>query len=496
MEQFLQDPLVQFLALFLVWGIAKIAVAPTRLSRLLLNIISFLALTALLFYNQLPPYMQDESKASMAVIITHGVLKTTWWGGCASLLASCVRMFLTFERKPREGRLLQDLVVALIYVTAALCIVAYVFRLPVGTVVATSGVFAIVLGLALQSTLNDVFSGIALNLGRPLTVGDWVVLDDGVQGRVIETNWRSTQLLNGSNDLVVVPNSVLAKSRITNMSGPDASHGASISVRFVPTRPLRSLLEAMDHALLSSNSILKIPAPSVSIVSLEKDAVAIELGFRVNNLDNIGRAKNELFGLVLRHAEASGVQLAPAPGTVQVQINTVDQERPQTRSSTPLRLMHSIALFASLTEEEKQDLASNMVRKTYRKGELIAESQIALTSLMIVRSGVVAVEENEGESRVELGRLAPGDFFGERGVLMGALELVNARALTAVVMYEIPKEKLAAILRERPSVAEELGALLATRAEAEHAIHGTVTTTPHSAALSARIRHFLHLGSA
>ena len=496
MVHLIHNPLIQFLALLFMWGVAKLFAPSTRLSRLVLNVLLFAALTALLFHHQLPPYMEDESQASITETITHGVLKTTWWVGCALLLASCVRMFLTFERKPREGRLLQDLVVALIYLTAALCIVAYVFRLPIATVVATSGVFAIVLGLALQSTLNDVFSGIALNLGRPLTVGDWVVLDDGVQGRVIETNWRSTQLLNGANDLVVVPNSVLAKSRITNMSGPDTSHGASIRVRFVPTRPLKILLDAMDQALLSSNSILKTPAPSVSILALEKDAIEVELGFRVTDMGRVGKAKNELFGLVLRHAEAAAIQLAAAAGSIQVVMRAAEQDHTPSRPSTPIRVVHSIALFTALTDEEKQDLAASMVRATYRKGDMISQSRTALNSLMVVRSGVVAVEENDGGVRVELGRLAPGDFFGERGVLLGAVELADARALTPVVMYQIPKDKLAAVLRERPSVAEELGAVLASRAEAEQAIHGSATDTHRSAALSTRIRQFLHLGSA
>ena len=77
-------------------------------------------------------------------------------------------MFLIFERRPREGRLIQDLVVGLIYLGAGLSVVAYVFSAPVGTLIATSGVFAIILGLALQSTLSDVFSGIALNLSQAL----------------------------------------------------------------------------------------------------------------------------------------------------------------------------------------------------------------------------------------------------------------------------------------------------------------------------------------
>ena len=77
----------------------------------------------------------------------------------AWVLTGFARVFLIFERRPREGRLMQDLIVGLIYLSAALSIVAYVFSAPVGTLIATSGVFAIILGLALQSTLADVFSG-------------------------------------------------------------------------------------------------------------------------------------------------------------------------------------------------------------------------------------------------------------------------------------------------------------------------------------------------
>ncbi len=159
------------------------------------------------------------------------------WIGGAMVLVSSVRLFLILERKPREGRLIQDLVVGVIYLGAGLSVIAYVFSVPVGTLIATSGVFAIVLGLALQSTLNDVFSGVALNLGRPYTVGDWIVLDEGVQGRVVETNWRSTHLLSATNDVIIVPNSTLAKRRLTNLTSPDEAHGVTINIRVLPTSP-------------------------------------------------------------------------------------------------------------------------------------------------------------------------------------------------------------------------------------------------------------------
>src|SRR5262249_28233816 len=120
-------------------------------------------------------------------------------GRCGrDLLTSFTRIVLIFERRPHESRLMQDVVVGVIYLGATLSVLAYVFSVPVGTLIATSGVFAIILGLALQSTLADVFSGVALNLSRAYKVGDWIVLSDGAQGRVVETNWRGTSLLNSA----------------------------------------------------------------------------------------------------------------------------------------------------------------------------------------------------------------------------------------------------------------------------------------------------------
>lgn len=493
MTEVISDPVVQFVALLILRGVAKFVFADSRLIRLVLNLVLFSALTLLLILHGIPPYLREEGQNSVAERISSGFLKAVWWLGGAMVLASLVRMFLIFERKPREGRLLQDLVVALIYLTAVLCVIAYVFSLPVGTIIATSGVFAIVLGLALQSTLNDVFSGIALNLGRPLTVGDWIGLDDNVQGRVVETNWRSTQLINGSNDLVVIPNSLLAKSRITNMSGPDETHGASLKIRMKLDRPPSLILDSMEKVLLSSNRICASPTPSASILAVDRDTVEFELSFRVLSLGKVSGAKNELFDLVFRHAAAAGLELAPPPGT-----NHVDVSRDgvsATRLSTPMRIISTLPLFAGLTDQEKESLASSMNRLTFKKGEVIAHHDTALTSLMILRSGVAVVEESdEIQGRIELGRLAPGDYFGERGVLLGALELADVKALTPVVIYEIAKERLATILRERPVVAEEMAQLLNARTQAEEQLHQNLQEVqPQVSAISMRIRQFFHL---
>jgi small-conductance mechanosensitive channel len=216
---------------------------PTR--RLVCQLAFFAALTALLLYHGIVPHEAGPPGASSLERVFIGLAKVIWWINAAWFLISVVRVFLIIEGQPREGRLVQDLVVGLIYLGATLSVVAYVFDAPVGTLIATSGVVAIILGLAMQSTLSDVFSGIALNLGRPYSIGDWIELGDGIDGRVVETNWRATHLLNGLNDLVIVPNSGLAKARLTNLSSPERSHGITIAVRLAPTRPPAAMIDVM-----------------------------------------------------------------------------------------------------------------------------------------------------------------------------------------------------------------------------------------------------------
>ena len=78
------------------------------------------------------------------------------------------RLFVVFETRPRETRIISDLLAGVIYLVTLLAIVNFVFEVPIGGLLATSGVIAIVLGLALQSSLADVFSGIAVGIERPL----------------------------------------------------------------------------------------------------------------------------------------------------------------------------------------------------------------------------------------------------------------------------------------------------------------------------------------
>ncbi|WP_157865913.1 mechanosensitive ion channel family protein [Mesorhizobium japonicum] len=447
-----------YVALVGLAGIAVWRMIPQRLSaaRLFVQIACFLTMSLLLFDGGVVPYELTAGDEPAANAIVIGLAKILWWVHCAWALIGLVRIYVVFERKPHEARLLQDLVVGVVYVGASLSILAFVFGVPIGALIATSGAFAIVLGLALQNTLSDVFSGIALNLGRPYLLGDWIVLSDGIEGRVVETDWRATHLLTPANNVVALPNSVLAKMGLTNVSSPDETHGLSILVRLAPTKSPAAIVEAMRAVFLSSDSIVKAPPPVVAIKGLDADAIVIELSFRAPNIGQRIAARNDVFDLVYRHAKSAGLHLA----TQSSSISAASLPNRETWPFTAIELIEGTALFSALTDQEREALAETALVRTYRKGEILVREGEMLQSLMIVRSGVVVRQRGEEAHPQEIGHLAPGDFFGETGLLAGYREPLTLRAVTQVVAYEIDQQSFAPLLLSRPEMAEELAAIL------------------------------------
>lgn len=493
----LADPLVQTGLLSLFGALTTHAALRHRPAlRLVGQIILFAVLTLLLFWHGIVPYEGGPAQTSTLQSVFLGLAKIVWWVNAALTLVGCVRVFLIFERQPREGRLIQDLVIGMIYVGVALSVFANVFSFPVGTIIATSGVFAVIFGLAMQSTLSDLFSGIALNIGRPYGIGDWITLGNGIEGKVLETNWRATHLLSGTGDLIVLPNSTLAKANLTNLSRPDHSHGVKLPVRIAPTKSPRIIADVMRAALLNSGSVLPRPQPSVHVKSLDAEALELELSFHVRDYATASAVKDEVFDLVARHVRAAGLLLASPTGRAP----EFDMEAArEPHRPTPLRLLDAIPLFASLTEDEKETLAATMLRRTYRAGETVMAQGAIVTALTVLRSGVLVVSRSEGGQDNEVRRLAPGDFFGETGLLTGSGEPGSIRALTFAVVYEIGAAGLAPLMRDRPAIAEELGSVLAQRATVVHGeakVPITATVDHGSVArLAALIRAYIHPSS-
>jgi small-conductance mechanosensitive channel len=454
------DPLVVVFGLFAVGILAsRLFFRNYPIGLAILRVILLILLTGALLHAKIIPYEPLESSGVPLLDIVHAVLKIAWWLWAAWFLVGLSHATFRFERHLHDGRLLQDLISGFIYVAATLAIITYVFDLPIKGLLATSGVIAIILGLALQSTLGDVFSGIVLNFSRPYGPGDWVNIGGETSGRVIEINWRATHLLTGQRDLAIIPNSTIGKSKIVNLSYPSDVHGVTTTVQVAPGRSPSAIAALIDRAILNCCLILQTPAPSVIVKAMSAASIDFEIDFFVQDLGSTTRAQNELLDLIYRHLTLAGIGLANLVTTTPV---SRDAEMPGKRRSRAELLLDHVAIFATLSTEERSAIAEKLKPRRYRKGEKLFEPGVVSQSLYLVSSGVLS-STRDGGIEEELWRLGPADHFGEIGLLTGAPAAVSAMALTPVVVCALSQDDLMPILKTHPEIAEALNGDLAQR---------------------------------
>jgi small-conductance mechanosensitive channel len=92
------------------------------------------------------------------------------------------------------------------------------------------GVGGLAVALALQDTLTNLFAGVHILAAGKIQPGDFIQLDNGMQGHVVDTNWRNTTIRQLPNNLVIVPNSTLASSVVTNYYRPEEEVSVSVQV--------------------------------------------------------------------------------------------------------------------------------------------------------------------------------------------------------------------------------------------------------------------------
>src|SRR5262245_55347876 len=404
-----QDPLVVALGLLVVGVVTArllFRTHPTR--RALTRFVFFTLLTVALLSGQIVPYQPVGPTGPVLHRAVGVVLQIAWWVWAAWLLVGILRSVLVFELREREGKLLQDILAGLIYLAAFFAIIAYVFNLPVQGLIATSGAIAIIIGLALQSSLSDVFSGLVLNFSRPYRLDDWIKLEGGTEGQVIELNWRATHILMSQRDLAIVPNSTIAKSKIVNVSSPSRIHGMNVSVKLDARTPPSAGIGILRHALVNSRRILAFPEPAIAVKSMNAAAVAYELTFFVENLNLATNAQNELFDLVHRHLASAGIQLASPEGQP---FAFPIGDSPQKARSDAERLLEQVTIFETLTLNEREMISAKMTQQRYDRDDILLQPGVVLQSLFFIGSGVLSVTRAKNNNEVELLRLGPGDHF-------------------------------------------------------------------------------------
>lgn len=379
-------------------------------------------------------------------------------------------------------RLLRDVTRIIVYALAVSGIVKVVFQQDIGKFWAASGLFGLVLGLALRNVIMDVFMGLAMNFDRPFEIGDFILVQGGATGRVVEINWRTTRILTSEGSLIVIPNGKLGELTVTNFSKPDPKGEMEFVVSLdasVPAERAIRVLTAGAMSVAGTNGVLEDPAPKTRIKGFTGVGVDYKIKYGIDpRLGGPGKARHAIMQAVLAQLHYAGLHLAVNKQEV---ITGLEHARHQDPSSISDRatLLARTDLFRRLDPAGLEHLALRMRQVDVKAGEAVVHANEPGDSMFIVFEGLlhVQVPSVDRQSQVRVGKLGAGSFFGEISALTGEPRTATVTAASDSLIFEIQKDAFASLLSTYPEMLQILGEAIAARrsrtaaalAEADHA---------------------------
>lgn len=161
------------------------------------------------------------------------------------------------------------------------------------------GVGGLAVALALQDTLSNLFAGFYVAVARQVRLGDYIKLDGGQEGYVIDINWRSTSIRSLANNLIVVPNSKLAQAIVINYHLPEKRMGTGLQVNVALDSDVAQVEQVLlDIGLAAARDVpgmLADPAPSVAFdPGVGESSLGFSLNYQVAEFVNQFAVRNEL----------------------------------------------------------------------------------------------------------------------------------------------------------------------------------------------------------
>jgi small-conductance mechanosensitive channel len=181
----------------------------------------------------------------------------------------------------------------------------------------TLGVGSVAIALALQDTLSNFFAGVYLRLDHPVRLGDYIKLESGEEGFVMERGWRSTRIKALSNNTIVVPNAKLASTIVTNFSLPDPHMSLlipiSVNLTSDPQQVENILVDEANRALEAVPGLLSDSAPFVRFIpGFGQFSLDFTLICRVGNYVDQYLVQHELRKRIYKRFHDEGIEF-PVP---------------------------------------------------------------------------------------------------------------------------------------------------------------------------------------
>jgi len=395
------------------------------------------------------------------------IVETALWTSIiyAVLLAFNVVVFENAAKeswRSRAPKLFQDLIRVLLVVIGAAIVLSVVWRQDLGGLVAALGVGSIVLGLALQETLGNLMSGIALFFERPFSVGDFISVG-AKSGVVVQVSWRSVHLRTVERNLLVLPNSALGRETITNYSQPTQRQMLRLSFSFGLDAAPNRVKEALLAVARETPHVIQEPPPRVVAREQLADRIRYEARLALEHGRYIVDVVDHFTSAVWYAAQRSGIPL-PLPRAVELQVHEAGDDGADSRQGLLVRLRRAEG-FNALPEASIAPLAAAAHSVLFGTGEHLIEAGQVPRYVYAITSGE-ALGAFPRESN-ELGTIRFGinDVLGVIALARAQpseLQIVAATDLTAV---RVPALLVARAMQEHPPLGNHFARVAQARDE-------------------------------
>ncbi len=289
--------LSQFLKYILLnWVPCLTAVTRTELDdRILARITppaALLVIFAGLYYSvhylPLPPKIQLVS--SGAIFIINVIIISNIAYRCIDELIKCYANFLTVHGKDgldRQVIPLLEKIVIIILIGTSLIITLKHFNYDILSLITAFGIGSLAIGMAAKDTLAHMISGFTLMIDRPFRIGDRIQLNNGQIGDVLDIGLRSTRIKTLDNILLIIPNSDLCNTMVTNQAFPDHSVRGKINIGVSYNSDVGHVKNLLVLIALDIKEVLRNPAPEAFFVSFGDYALNFVLYFWVEEYNDL-----------------------------------------------------------------------------------------------------------------------------------------------------------------------------------------------------------------
>ena len=366
-------------------------------------------------------------------------------------------------------RIIRDLLLAVVYVAFTLVQLS-TNGVNISGIVATSAVLTAVIGFSLQDTLGNIMGGMALQMERTISVGDWIKIDPHV-GRVIEIRWRQTTIETRNWDTVIIPNSQLMKAQVVILgrrSNQPVQHRQHVYFQVDFRYPPNEVIALVEAAVQGTpiKAVASEPKPNCVLIDFKDSAGLYDLRYYLTDLGIDDPTDTEMRTRIYFALKRAGVPLSiPAQSLfLTSQTRHREEQKLDEEMDHRVKALGGVELFDGLTDEERKEIARNLRQAPFRKGEIMTRQGAVGHWLYIIIEGRAEVDLSVGDGLTKtVATLEGGQFFGEMSLMTGEPRTATVVAVEDVKCYRLDKESFRSILIKRPELAEDIAQILARR---------------------------------